>query len=339
MMNLKTFIKQYRANWKELEQQTRVFNKSRSKLSTQNIEKFDRLYQKAAQNLSYSQTYFPNEEVTGYLNQLVTKAHNVLYQTEHSSWKQVRYFFSTKFIGLLLEQWKAVLIAMLLFSLGGLASFLVVANDPMQLHAILPADMAQGIMAPGDLEANANAGAIDGSLMSAQLMTNNIQVAILAFAGGLTFGLLTVYLLIYNGIIVGALAGLFWHSGSSYIFWAYIVPHGMIELLAIFIAGGAGLLMGYKLFVPGNLSRIYQLKRHSLRSVQLLLGTIPLFIIAGIIEGFITPADFSLQTKYGVALLTVIGFLVYLLLGNHNLQKRAPKVRHDSIVPYNAKQL
>lgn len=165
-------------------------------------------------------------------------------------------------------------------------------------------------------------GAVDSSLMSATIMTNNIQVAILAFAGGVTFGLLTVYILIYNGILVGALAALFWHHEKTYDFWAYIVPHGIIELLAIFIAGGAGLLMGYKLFVPGAFSRGYQLKHQAKRSVQLLIGTIPLFVIAGIIEGFITPAAISLEWKYAVAILTLIGLVLYVFIGKHLLEKK-----------------
>jgi uncharacterized membrane protein SpoIIM required for sporulation len=168
----------------------------------------------------------------------------------------------------------------------------------------------------------ANEGHVDAPLMSASIMTNNIQVAFLAFAGGITFGLLTVYVLIYNGIIVGAIAALFWHYDKTYEFWAYIVPHGMIELTAIFIAGGAGLLMGYRLFVPGPYSRAYQLKENAKRSVQLLLGTIPLFIIAGVIEGFITPAAISFEAKYFVAALTVVGLLLYIGIAKMKLQKK-----------------
>lgn len=152
-------------------------------------------------------------------------------------------------------------------------------------------------------------------------MTNNIRVAIFAFAGGITFGILTVYLLVTNGIMLGSLAALYWHHGKTFAFWAYIVPHGMIELTAIFISGGAGLLMGYKLFVPGNYSRIFQLKNQAKRSVQLLLGTIPLFVIAGIIEGFITPAAIPLAVKYSVALITVIGLVLYMLIGRLNMSK------------------
>jgi len=317
-MNVKQFVKMHREEWKQLEQLVLTMSKRRNAITGDTITQYHRLYQKTAQNLSYSQTYFPNDEVTQYLNGLVSKSHNLLYKDQVSSFKQIRHFFSTKFIGLLVEQWKFVVVAMILFIIGGVGSFIAVANDPLHIYAILPAEMAQGVNPDRLGEGN---GAVDSSLMSASIMTNNIKVAIFAFAGGITFGLVTVYLLVYNGIIIGALAALFWHHEKSYDFWAYIVPHGMIELTAIFIAGGAGLLMGYKLFVPGQYTRGYQLKHHAKRSVQLLLGTIPLFVIAGVIEGFITPAAISLEAKYIVAFLTVFGLILYVIIGKLNLRK------------------
>ncbi|WP_407270803.1 stage II sporulation protein M [Radiobacillus sp. PE A8.2] len=322
-MNVKQFIKQHRTDWNQLEQLITLLQKSKHHYNGRDINNFDRLYQKVAQHLSYSQTYFSNEEVTSYLNGLVSKSHNLLYKDQVSSMKQIQHFFASKFVGLLLEQWKFIVIAFVLFTLGGVGSFLAVMDDPLHLHTILPANIAQGVD-PDRLGENHDA--IDSSVMSASIMTNNMQVAILAFAGGITFGLLTVYLLIYNGIIIGALAALFMTYDKSYEFWAYIVPHGMIELTAIFIAGGAGLLMGYKLFVPGAYSRGFQLKQQAKRSVQLLLGTLPLFVIAGVIEGFITPAQLSLEAKYVFALITVFGLMLYmvtgkLLLGKKSLQK------------------
>jgi len=89
--------------------------------------------------------------------------------------------------------------------------------------------------------------------------------------------------------------------------------------------------MGYKLFVPGNLSRLYQLKVQTIRSVQLLLGTIPLFILAGIIEGFITPAELSFEIKYAFAILTFVGFILYMLVGNYFLNKQHAKANHDLV--------
>ncbi|MBZ5751566.1 stage II sporulation protein M [Metabacillus rhizolycopersici] len=321
-MNVKQFVKQHREEWKQLEQLITSLHKKRHSMSGGDIDQFDRLYQKTAQHLSYSQTYFPKEDVTSYLNGLVSKAHNLLYKDQVSSLKQLQHFFSSTFIGLFLEQWKFVLIALILFTVGALGSYFAIINDSLHLYSILPADIAGGInpeqLGTGD-------GAVDSPLMSATIMTNNIQVAILAFAGGVTFGLVTVYLLIYNGIIIGALAALFWQHDMAYEFWAYIVPHGMIELTAIFIAGGAGLLMGYKLFVPGPYSRGFQLKQQAKRSVQLFLGTVPLFVIAGIIEGFITPASISLEAKYIVAFLTVIGLLLYIVIGKLLLKEQKRK--------------
>ncbi|WP_164668687.1 stage II sporulation protein M [Virgibacillus doumboii] len=321
-MNIQQFIKQNREEWKQLEQYITMLGKNKRSLTGKDIDQFNRLYQKSAQHLSYSHTYFPDEDVTDYLNELVAKAHNLLYKDQVSSFRQIRTFFGTTFIGLLLEQWKAVIVAMVLFAVGALAAFLSVLDDPLNLYSLLPERIAQSVN-PEQLDTNT--GSVDASLMSATIMTNNIQVAFLAFAGGITFGILTVYIMVSNGIMVGALAGLFWNYGNSYEFWAYIVPHGVIELTAIFIAGGAGLLMGYKLFAPGAFSRGFQLKRQAKRSVQLLLGTIPLFIIAGIIEGFITPASLSLETKYAVALLTLAGLILYVASGKILLRKNNTK--------------
>ncbi|QKY69267.1 stage II sporulation protein M [Lentibacillus sp. CBA3610] len=321
-MNIRQFIKRNRDDWKQLEDYITKMRKNKRHLSGRDINQFSRLYQKAAQHLSYSQTYYPNEDVTPYLNELVARAHNLLYKDQVSSFRQVRTFFGTTFIGLLLEQWKAVIVAMLLFAAGLLAAFLSVLDDPLNLYSLLPEQVAQSVN-PEQLDTNN--GSIDASLMSASIMANNIRVAFLAFAGGITFGILTVYIMVLNGVMVGALAGLFWHYGYSYEFWAYIVPHGVIELVAIFIAGGAGLLMGYKLFAPGAFSRGFQLKRQAKRSVQLLLGTIPLFVIAGIIEGFITPASLSLEAKYAVAFLTMIGLILYIVSGKWLLQKNSTK--------------
>lgn len=325
-MDVKQFIKKHREEWKQLELMVTKLGKRRKTIKGDDISQYYRLYQKAAQNLSYSQTYFPNDEVTLYLNGLVSKSHNLLYKDQVSSIKQIRYFFSTKFIGLLVEQWKFVMIAMILFIIGACGSFISVMNDPLHIYSILPVDISQGI-SPEQLGSGHER--VNSSLLSATIMTNNIRVAVLAFAGGVTFGLLTIYLLITNGIMLGALAALYWHYGKSYDFWAYIVPHGMIEITAIFIAGGAGLLMGYKLFVPGQFSRISQLKHQANRSVQLLLGTIPLFIIAGVIEGFITPAAISLEAKYIVAFLTVIGLVLYVILGKLKLVKQTIKADVD----------
>lgn len=319
IMNLRQFIQIHREDWQLLEQLMTTMNKNKRNISGDQVDRFHRTYLKVTQSLSYSQTYFPNEDVTHYLNELVAKAHNLLYRDHVSSFSQMKHFFSEKFIQLLTEQQRFVIAALILFTLGALGGFIAVLDDPLHAYSILPAEMSQGV---DPNQVGSEDGISGSSLMSAAIMTNNIRVAFLAFAGGITFGLLTVYVLIFNGILVGALAGMFWHTGLTYQFWAYIVPHGIIELTAIFIAGGAGLLMGYKLIAPGPYTRGYQLKTQAKRSVQLLIGTIPLFIIAGIIEGYITPSTISLELKYVVAFVTIIGLILYVAIGHMLIRRR-----------------
>lgn len=327
-MDLKSFIGEHRSGWESLEQSVKVLSKRKSRaLTAEQVENFQILYRKAVNDLSFSQTYFPAEEVTLYLNDLVVKAHNLLYSGQATtSLAQFKEFWGKTFIHLMIEQRRFIFVASLLFLIGALGSFLAVMNDPLHLYSVLPAEIAKHVD-PAQL---GQKDITDSAAISAQIMTNNIQVAILAFAGGITLGVFTVYLLINNGIIIGALAALFWQSGKFYDFWAFIVPHGMIELTAIFIAGGSGLLMGYSILVPGRFSRSLQLKRQSLRSVQLLLGTIPLFIVAGIIEGYITPAHISLEAKYAVALLTVVMLSLYVGIGGRGRkQDMAPRLSPD----------
>ncbi|HEY4601406.1 MAG TPA: stage II sporulation protein M [Cerasibacillus sp.] len=310
-MNVKQFVNQYRDGWHKLEQLMGVMRKEQA--SSDDINQFYRLYQKSAQHLSYAQTYFPNEEVTSYLNGLVAQSHNLFYKNTSSYKAPFRHFFTAVFVRLLWEQRTAIIIAFLLFMLGTIGSFLTVLVNTNVFASFLPEYIQQ---VDSNHFAELDKGITSGqSILSTSIMVNNIQVAVLAFAGGITFGILTTFVLIYNGVIIGTLLGHFYLSGQLYPALAYIVPHGVIELTAIFIAGGAGLLMGYKLFVPGRYSRLYHLKTQAKRSLQLLLGSVPMFVIAGIIEGYITPAAISYETKYLIALATVIGLMLYFWLG------------------------
>lgn len=311
-MEITSFIKQNREEWQQLEQLMKELGKSKKMLTPAKLELFQLSYQKAAHHLSFSQTFYPGEEVTTYLNELVSRAHNLLYRDQVTSFLQIKEFFGVTFRRMFLEQKGFIFLAAFLFLLGGIGGYLAVWSDPLNLYTVLPEQIARSVD-PSQLGETGQA--IDSPSLAAAIMTNNIQVAILAFVGGITLGIFTVYLLVNNGIMIGALAALYMQYGKSYDFWAYIVPHGIIELTAIFIAGGSGLLMAYRILVPGAYPRAVQLKIQALRSVRLLLGTIPLFIVAGIIEGYVTPAPIPLAAKYGFALLTVLALLLYLGTG------------------------
>jgi uncharacterized membrane protein SpoIIM required for sporulation len=312
------FIRDNKTIWTELEVLLGQMNMKKSKLTAIQLDRFTELYKTVSAHLAAMQTRDPANETTLMLNHLVARAHNMMYRESNKSSQQLRTFFLHYFPALIGARALFIIFALLLFGIGGLSGFLAVRSDPLNLSLIVPANIAEGID-PTATELPRED--IHSPIMSTTIMTNNIKVAMLAFISGITLGIGTVYLLIMNGLMIGALAAVFMQAGKSYVFWAYILPHGVIELSAIFIAGGAGLYMGYRIFVPGMYTRRHRLLETAKESAQLMLGTIPLFIIAGIIEGYITPSTLSLELKYVVAAATLLLLMVYYVYGVYGYRK------------------
>src|ERR1700726_1261421 len=128
-------------------------------------------------------------------------------------------------------------------------------------------------------------------LASSGIMTNNMSVAFAAFAMGITAGIGTVWMMLLNGLMMGVVAVACWREGMSLPLWSFVAAHGVLELPAIFIAGGAGIGIAKGLLFPGSLPRRESLVRAGRRSDQLVLGTIPMLLVAGIVEGFVSPTD------------------------------------------------
>jgi uncharacterized membrane protein SpoIIM required for sporulation len=120
-------------------------------------------------------------------------------------------------------------------------------------------------------------------------MMNNILVSFGAVAGGITAGLYTIYLLVFNGLLIGAIGALVGQNNLAYPFWAFVFPHGALELPAIFLAGGSGLLLARAILFPGQYRRLDALKFYGSLAVQLVFGIVPMLIFAGLIEGFFSP--------------------------------------------------
>jgi uncharacterized membrane protein SpoIIM required for sporulation len=138
-------------------------------------------------------------------------------------------------------------------------------------------------------------------LASSAIMTNNMSVGFTTFAFGITAGLGTMYMMAFNGLLIGVIGMACGLSGMSLQLWSFVAPHGVLELPAIFIAGGAGLGIAQGLMFPGVLPRRESLARAGLEAVQLVLGTIPILIIAGLIEAFVSPTGLPMPLKFSVA--------------------------------------
>ena len=143
-------------------------------------------------------------------------------------------------------------------------------------------------------------------------MTNNIRVAFYAFAWGITFMIGTVYILVLNGILIGAIAGLCHVHGVALSLWSFVSPHGYIELTTIFIAGGAGLKLGYSLIAPSLFTQKRALTDAAKTAIRLLAGCVALLVVAGIIEGFVSPSSLPPAFKIGFGAATGVLLFIYL---------------------------
>ncbi len=126
-------------------------------------------------------------------------------------------------------------------------------------------------------------------LASSDIMINNLQVSFAAVAGGFSCGLFSIYIMGVNGLHIGTISALIAQNNLSYPFWGFVYPHGSLELPAIFLAGGAGLLIGQAIVLPGQYRPIDALKQNGQKAIQLIFGIVPMLVIAGAIEGFFSP--------------------------------------------------
>jgi len=150
------------------------------------------------------------------------------------------------------------------------------------------------------------------------IMTNNMLVAFATFAYGITAGIGTIWMMVLNGVLLGVIGAATWKAGMASDLWSFVAPHGVIELPAIFIAGGAGFEIARGMLFPGLLPRRESLARAGGRAARLLLGTIPMLFVAGIIEAFLSPSDIPRALKYLFAAVMFTLLMTYL-----NFSRRA----------------
>lgn len=279
------------------------------------------LYRQAASDLAEARRSQPDLSTTQYLNNLVMRAHHRLYRPAHGDLRGAWRFLREGFPALVAQYRRVFLLAVALTVLGAAIGFAAVSWDPNLAEALVPQQMRDETAKPltGELASMGSS-----PMISTSIMTNNIKVGVLAFGLGLTFGIGTTYILLLNGLMLGALGAVYFRAGLSVAFWATILPHGVIELTAIFLSGAAGFVLAGALIRPGTLPRRQALARAGRDAVGLALGTIPMYVVAGIIEGFVTPRAIPHWWKLAVAALTGVVMLPYLVRWRRRTSKAAP---------------
>ena len=289
------------------------------KLDELTVSRFAALYRGVAADLARARTYGGSPELLYTLERKVGAGHNLLYRAPSRSWQRFRAWAGGGFPALVRRLWRPIALASILFYLPGILSFAYVRMEPARARELVPAEMMARAEEAARKEARGE-GYVEVTelmmpAMASTIISNNVQVSFLAFAGGILAGIGTLWVLVFNGVHLGSVAAVFANHGQSLHLWTFVLPHGIIELTAICIAGGAGLWLGSALVVPGRMTRREALVVRGREAVALIGGTALLLLVAGTIEGFISPSDLPRAFKLAFSAMTGVVLVFYLLKG------------------------
>jgi uncharacterized membrane protein SpoIIM required for sporulation len=275
------------------------------------IQELGLLYRQAAADLSALREDPSGRSYSRSLNLLLSRAHNTIYSGQKSSAWSIVHFYGYQWPQIFRRNLRLINMAGLLFLAGGIAGLLLAITRPEFMRLLLGPQM----MATIEQHKMWTEPVIAVKpLAAAGIMTNNIHVTFLAGALGITAGVGTVYMMIFNGLLIGVIGAACWLGGMSLQLWSFVAPHGVLELPAIFIGGGAGLRIAQGMLFPGMLTRRDSLAQAGGEAVRLLVGVIPILIIAGTIEGFISPSP-SVPVHWKFALSAAVGVIFFGYLG------------------------
>jgi uncharacterized membrane protein SpoIIM required for sporulation len=321
-MNAEQFYRSRQADWQQL---TALLDKSQqmNRLSPAEVQQMGLLYRSVTSDLALAQREYPRHQVTAFLNQLVARGHATIYQGEPLAVRRLKHYFLVGLPATFRESLPFMMTAALLLIVPALIAGFLTNWQPDASTWLLPANVQELRPLIEDQELWTNIPVEERPYTSAFLMTNNIQVSFMAFGGGITAGLFSLYILVFNGLLLGGVTGLTAHYDVGFELWTFVIGHVVIELSAIFIAGGSGLMLGWAILQPGLLKRGDALMLAGRKAVKLIIACVPILIVAGLIEGFISPNEnIPWPVKWSVGIITGVLLYSYLLLAGRGKEEQ-----------------
>jgi uncharacterized membrane protein SpoIIM required for sporulation len=297
--------------WARLAELTGRAQRGVGRLSASELDELVRLYQRVAGHLSYAQTYYRDPALTARLTGLVARAGSVVYGTRPRTLRAFAHFFTVTFPAAVWHTRWFVAVATLATLLPALGFGLWLAGSTAAVEAAAPPAVREAYV-NRDFEAYYSSA--PAAQFASQVFSNNVVVAFQAFALGVLFCVGTMYVLILNGAGLGVALGLFAAVGQQPKFWGLILPHGLLELTSVFVAGAAGLRLGWTLIEPGDRPRLDALAEEGRRAVVVVLGLVAAFLVAGTIEGFVTGRPWPTWLRVGIGVVAEAGFLAYVFV-------------------------
>lgn len=297
-----------KTRWQRLESLLNSADRSLRNLSGPQLEELGLLYRQTASDLATVVEDRTSASYANYLNHLLARCHNFLYAADSGQGNRLIKFFLVEYPGVFRASLPAFLLATGIFLFGALAGCIAALHDPGFAHRFLGPQMMDTIE---QRKMWTEPVIAVKPLASSFITTNNLSVAFSAFALGIT-AVGTILLMFFNGLMVGVIGTATARAGMALSLWSFVAPHGVLEIPAILIAGAAGLELARGLLFPGVLPRRDALAAAGRRAVRLLVGAIPMLIVAGIVEGFFSPTHVSPALKFTLASLLFAALVAYL---------------------------
>ena len=293
-------------------------------LSHEELKELGLLYRQTASDLGTVREDVSSRQLTFYLNQLLGRSHNLIYMGHKPKVSAIVRFYRDTYPQLFRETLPQTLLAAALGLVTMIAAWMLTLRDPSFAYRLLGPAMIETIE---QHHMWTDSIVTIKPLASSGIMTNNLSVAFSMFALGITGGLGTIWMLAVNGLLLGVIGAATARAGMALQLWSFVAPHGVLELPAIFIAGGAGLEIARGLLFPGLLPRRASLEEAGGRATRLLLGTVPMLIVAGVIEGFFSPSAVPIAIKFSLAAVLFAALMTYLFF---MARTRPPRPTVDS---------
>lgn len=310
-------VRSQSAKWKRLRILVdKAGRRGLSALSGDELQEFTELYRQVVADLARAHTYGGSLRLCFHLERLASQAHNLFYRDSREG-PSITEWLRGGFPSTLRARRSYVLVSAALLFLPAFITYAGVRLDPSVGRDLVPVQMVTRAEEAGDRlargEQYVDIPPVQMSVFSSAIMTNNLQVAFVAVAGGILAGLGTLAILVFNGIHLGSVFALFNLEGAERMLWIWVLPHGVVELTAIVVAGAAGLCLGKVILAPGRRTRARALQEEGRIVLSLVAGAGVLLVLAGLIEGFVSPA--RVPDVFKILFSASVAVLLFLYLG------------------------
>lgn len=310
-MDIDRYIARNEATWTRLDQLTRTAQKGVGKLSPEELDELVQLYQRTSAHLSYIRTHLREPTLISRLTRLVATANGVIYGKRPKSLATVGRFLSLTYPGAVYHCRRAIAVAAIAFFAPALILGVWLSVDPDALDRSAPLAVRTEYV---ENQFEQYYSDQPSSVFFVNVTTNNIRVSFLALAlGAVSGGIGAIWLLVMNGMPLGIISAWMVSEGDIMRFLGFIIPHGTLELSAIVIAGGAGIRLGWSSLVPGDRTRSDAFRDEGQRTISIIIGLMTMFLLAGLIEGFITGSGLPAGFRAGIGALLGLIYIAFLV--------------------------